>query len=425
MSILIGIGLIVLALYGAPLFTIIGGVALLAFYSVNQSQVSVILELYRLASTPVLIAIPLFTFAGYVLAESGTPKRLIQLSRALVGWMPGGLALVTVLTCAVFTAFTGATGVTIIALGGLLFPVLLKDAYSERFSLGLITSSGNIGLLFPPSLPIILYGLVAQVSVDQLFAAGLIPGLLIIAVMGSYVVLYARKGSLTTHKFSWSVLGRAFIDAVWEVPLPFIIIIGIYGGFFTASEAAAITAFYVLVVEFFIYRDLSLTKDLSGIIRDSMVLVGGVLIILGSALGLANYMIDAQIPMKILGFMQTFIHSKLVFLLTLNIFLLLVGAMLDIFSAILVVVPLLIPIATSFGVHPLHLGVIFITNLSIGYLTPPVGMNLFIASFRFNKSVLQLYAASLPFLGLLLLALLVITYVPELSLWLVRVFGIQ
>lgn len=422
---IVALFLIIIALSGAPLFAVIGAIALFAFHVAGTDSVAVILEMYRLASTPILIAIPLFTFAGYLLAESNTPHRLIRLSRALVGWMPGGLALVTIFTCSIFTAFTGATGVTIIALGGLLYPVLLEDRYKEQFTLGLITSSGNIGLLFPPSLPIILYALVAQVSVDQLFVAGFIPGLIILLVLAIYITIYAYREKIPTHSFSFKEIFIAMKESLWEIPLPFIIIIGIYGGYFTASEAAAITAFYVFVVEFFIYGDLSLRTDLSRIVRESMVLVGGVLIILGSALGLASYMIDAQIPMKILGFMQTFLHSKIMFLLTLNVFLLVVGAMLDIFSATLVVVPLLIPIAASFGVHPLHLGVIFITNLSIGYLTPPVGMNLFIASFRFEKSILRLYMASLPFLGLLLIALLLITYIPDLSLWLVTYLGIK
>lgn len=413
-----------LAMYGAPLFAVIGACALFAFHLADISPVAVILEMYRLASMPVLIAIPLFTFAGYTLAESGTPGRLIAFTRALVGWMPGGIALVTIMVCSVFTAFTGATGVTIIALGGLLYPVLIRDRYSENFSLGLITSSGNIGLLLPPALPVILYALVAQVSVDQLFAAGFLPSLLILMVFSIYIFGYSRRLKLPTYRFSLGELARTIRQAGWELPLPCLIIGGIYGGFFTASEAAAITAFYVLIVEFFIYRDVSIRRDLPRIVQESMVLVGGVLIILGSALGLASYMIDARIPMEILAVMETFIQSKFAFLLMLNVFLLLVGAILDIFSATIVVVPLLIPIAANFGVHPLHLGVIFITNLSIGYLTPPVGMNLFIASFRFDKSILTLYWAAMPFLLLLLAALAVITYFPELSLWLVQILGI-
>lgn len=416
---------IILALYGAPLFTVIGGIALVGFVTSDTSPVAVILEMYRLASMPVIIAIPLFTFAGYIMSESKTPQRLVNLSRAIVGWIPGGIAFVTILTCAIFTAFTGATGVTIIALGGLLYPVLLKDSYSSSFSLGLITSSGNIGLFIPPSLPIILYGLIAQVSIDQLFTASILPGILITTIMSAYVFTIAKINKIATRKFSGKALWLALKSAAWEIPLPFVIMIGIYGGYFTASEAAAITAFYVFVIEFFIYRDLSIKKDLPRVVEESMVLVGGVLIILGTALGLASYMIDAMIPMKILGFMKEFIHSKLMFLITLNVFLLIVGALLDIFSSILVVVPLIIPIAKSFGVPPLHLGVIFITNLSIGYLTPPIGMNLFIASFRFKKSILQLYKASLPFLILLLIALFFITYFPELSLFLVKYLAVK
>lgn len=423
-TILIILLILFLALYGTPLFVVIAGIALVAFTMADISTVGVIVELYRLASTPVLLAIPLFTLAGYIMAESRAPIRLIDLSRALVGWIPGGLALVTVISCAIFTAFTGATGVTIIALGGLLFPVLLQDKYSDQFSVGLITGAGNIGVLFPPSLPIILYGLIANVSVDQLFAAGIIPGLVILIIIGLYSYTYARKNHVPVHEFSWSNLLQAVRQAIWEIPLPFIILIGIYGGFFTATEAAAITAFYVLVIEVFVYRDIPL-KKLPQILSDAMVLVGAVLVILGAALGLSSYMIDAQIPLKILHFMQQFIQSKLLFLFTLNIFLLIVGALLDIFSATLVVVPLILPIATSFGIHPLHLGIIFLTNLSIGYLTPPVGMNLFIASYRFERPILHLYKATLPILLLLLLALMIITYIPGLSLWMVDLLHIK
>ncbi len=435
LSSVIAVVILLLALYGTPLFLILGGIALIAFFMSGYGADAgplVIMPMYDIVSSqPVLLAIPLFTFAGYLMAESKTPQRLIDLARALVGWMPGGIAMVTLMTCAVFTAFTGATGVTIIALGGLLYPVLLNDKYTEKFSLGLITGAGNIGLLFPPSLPIILYALVVPkdggmgVSVDQLFAAGVLPGFLILLILGLYVFIYAKKENIPTHPFKWNNVITSFKNAAWEVPLPFIIVIGIYGGFFTATEAAAITAFYVFIVEVFIYKDISFTKDLPRVVNDAMVLTGGVLVILGTAMGLANFMIDAQIPMKILDMMRVFISSKLMFLLTLNIFLLIVGFLLDIFSAILVVVPLVAPIAAEFGVNPVHLGIVFLTNLGIGYLTPPVGMNLFIASFRFNKPVLTLYRAALPFLFLLLVALGIITYWPELSLVLVRFFNIS
>jgi len=421
---LIALLLLLFALFGTALFVIIAAIALLAFYFEGIDSSAVIIELYRLANQPVLLAIPLFTFAGYMLAESNTPKRLVNLSRAFLGWIPGGLAIVTLISCAIFTAFTGASGVTIIALGGILYPVLTQEKYPEKFNLGILTASGNLGLLFPPSLPIILYGLVAGTSIDKLFIAGIIPGLLMIALLSIYSVSSMKKVNPVTEPFTWNKAGKAIKEAAWEIPLPIIILVGIYGGFFTATEAAAVTAFYVLIIEVFIYKDISLTKDLPKVMKDSMVLVGGILVILSAALGLANYMVDAEIPMQILEWMQTFITTKLGFLLVLNIFLLIVGALMDIFSAIMVVVPLIIPIAAEFGVDPVHLGVIFLANLGIGYSTPPVGMNLFIASFRFGKPVLKLYAATVPFLIILLIALLLITYIPELSLWLVEFMGV-
>ena len=326
-------------------------------------------------------------------------------------------------SCAIFTALTGASGVTIIALGGLLYPVLQKENYPEKFNLGILTASGNLGLLFPPSLPIILYGLISGTSIDKLFIAGIIPGLLMVTLMSIYSVNRMKKVNPSTEPFSAKKAWKATKDAAWEIPLPFIILVGIYGGFFTVTEAAAVTAFYVLIVEVFIYKEVSLTKGLPKVMKDSMILVGGILVILSAAMGLANYMIYDEIPMQILEWMKTFITSKVAFLLVLNLFLLVVGALLDIFSAILVVVPLIIPIALSFGVDPVHLGIIFLTNLEIGYLTPPVGLNLFISSYRFNESVVSLYVASLPFLFLLLLALVAITYLPVISLFLVRLFG--
>ncbi|MCC7431780.1 TRAP transporter large permease subunit [bacterium] len=422
MTILLTLLIIIFALSGTPLFVVIGATALLCYNVFELESWGIFIEFYRIASVPTLLAIPLFTFAGFLLAESNAPKRLVNFTKALIGWIPGGIAIVSLISCAIFTAFTGASGVTIIALGGLLYPILQKENYSEKFTLGLLTSSGSLGLLFPPSLPIILYGLVSQTNIDDLFLAGIVPGMLLIVILGIYSTKSASVSHVEKTKFSISEIIRTGKEILWEMPLPFIILIGIYGGFFTATEAAAITAFYVFIVEVFVYKDLSLTKQVPKIMVESMTLVGAIIIILGCALGLTNFLIDEQIPMKILDLMRNFITNKFVFLIVLNIFLLIVGCLMDIFSAIVVVVPLIVPIAKEFGVDPVHLGIIFLTNLEIGYLTPPVGLNLFIASSRFKKPIVSLYLASLPFIFLLLIALLLITYFPELSLFLVNFF---
>jgi C4-dicarboxylate transporter DctM subunit len=436
LGVLEGILLAACAFLGAPLFSIIGAVALLAFHSAEIDTSAIIVEMYRLASQPALVAIPLFTFAGYLLAESKTPKRLVALSQALFGWIPGGLAVVALVSCAVFTAFTGASGVTIVALGGLLYPILIQEGYGEKFSLGLLTTSGSLGLLFPPSLPLILYSMVASnsrslggnapdVTIDKLFVAGILPGILLVVVLSVYSIRQGKKARVPTIPFSWNRVARALKDAAWEIPMPFLIIGGIYGGFFTATEAAAVTAFYVLVVEVFVYRDISLTGDLPRIMVESMVLVGAILVILGCAMGLTNYLIDEEVPMKLFALIQKLISSREVFLVLLNIFLLIVGMMMDIFSAIVVVVPLIIPIATAYQINPVHLGIIFLANLEIGYLTPPVGLNLFISSFRFEKPVATVVRAVLPYIGILLAALAVITYIPGFSLWLVQLLHIK
>ncbi len=421
-TLLIAAGFILLALLGAPLFIIIAAIALLSFYFAGIDTSAVVIELYRLANAPTLIAIPLFTFAGYLLAESNAPQRLVGVARALFGWLPGGLAIVALFACAFFTAFTGASGVTIVALGGLLLPVMLKENYGKNFSLGLMTSSGSLGLLFPPSLPIILYGFIAGVSVDQLFLAGILPGIFIILLLSVYSGRRGIAFKVIRTPFELRNVLTAFRKAAWEIPLPLIILVGIYGGFFTVTEAAAMTAFYVLIVEVLIYRDLKLGK-LPAVMKESMVLVGAILIILGSAMGLTNYLIDEQIPQKMFAFVEQYVDNRLVFLILLNLMLLAVGAMMDIFSAIIVVVPLIIPIAQEFGIHPVHLGIIFLANLEIGYFTPPVGINLFISSYRFKETVVQLYKSTFPFLLIYLAALLVITYFPQLSLFLVELFG--
>ena len=414
------VALVVAAFFGLPLFVVIGAGALLAFYATGIDAAAVIVETYRLTSSSTLITIPLFTLAGVVLAASQAPVRLLRVFNAALGWMPGGLAVVALVSCAFFTAFTGASGVTILAIGCLLYPLLRKEGYQERFSLGLLTSSGSLGLLFPPSLPIILYGIVARTSIDQLFLAGIVPGFVLIVILSLYAMARGYASHVGRAPFSVVELGRAALAAAWDLPLPLIILGGIYTGLTTASEAAALVAAYVLLVEVVIYRDLSLFTDIPRLMREGMVLVGSILVILGCALGLTNFLVDEQVPMHLLELMRGFIHSKVVFLLWLNLFLLVVGAMMDIFSAIMVVVPLILPIATNFGVDPVHLGIIFLTNLEIGYCTPPVGINLFIACSRFDKPVLTLYWSSVPFLLLMLVGLAFITYLPGLSLWLVH-----
>lgn len=415
---------IVIALLGAPLFMLFGAIALYSFHHAGIDTSAIMIEFYRMASAPTLITIPLFTFAGYLMAESGTPRRLVNVAQAFVGWLPGGLAIVTIFSCAFFTAFTGASGVTIIALGGLLYPILVKEHYDDKFSLGLVTSCGSLGLLFPPSLPLILYGLVATVSIDKLFIAGILPGIVLMVALSLYGVYFGAKKEVKKIPFHFPNVWKSLREAIWEVPLPFLILGGIYGGFITASEAAAVTALYVFIVEVFIYRDLKLFSDVPRVIRESMVLVGGILIILGVALGMTNYIVDAQVPMKIFDWVSQYITSQFMFLLLLNIFLLIVGCLMDIFSATIVVVPIITPIAYKFGVDPVHLGIIFLTNLEIGYLTPPVGLNLFISSFRFKRSIFELYRIAIPYLIILILCLIIITYVPWLSLVLLKTLGV-
>jgi C4-dicarboxylate transporter DctM subunit len=411
-------GIFFLAILGVPLFIIMSLAALVAFTFSGVEVSAVAQEFYRISSAPTLMTIPLFTFAGYLMAESKSPQRLLKLAETGLGWLPGGISIVALVVCAFFTAFTGASGVTIIALGGLIYPILIKDGYSEKYSLGMVTASGSLGLLFPPSLPIILYGLVAKVDIDKLFKAGIVPGLVIMVILSIWAVYNGPKHAVgTKNTFILKNFIEALKEAWLEALLPIAVLIGIYGGFVTVTEAAAFTALYVFVIEVFIYKDLSLTKDVPKVIVDSMSLVGGILLILCCALGFTNFLVDEEIPLKIFSLMKEFIHDKYTFLLFLNIFLLIVGCLMDIFSAIVVVVPLILPIARDFGVDPIHLAIIFLANLEIGYLTPPVGINLFIASFRFNRPITELYKSALPFLILLFIALMIITYIPSLSLF--------
>ena len=376
------------------------------------------LELLSIADMPILIAIPLFTFAGYLLSESNAPKRLVRLTGAMLGWMPGGLAIVCLAACAFFTAFTGASGVTIIALGAILYPALQHDGYPDKFNLGLVTSSGSLGLLFAPSLPLILYGVVAEVSIEELFLAGILPGLVMLAMLSGYSLWVNRGNRKPLSSFSFRELGAALREAIWELPLPVVVLGGIYSGYFAVSEAAAITALYVLIVEVFIMREIRYI-ELPNIIRSSMVLVGGILIILGASLASTNYMISAGVPEMLFGIVESMVSSQVTFLLLLLVFLLILGAILDIFSAIVLVVPLILPIAAGYDVNPIHLGIVFLAAMQLGYLTPPVGLNLFIASYRFEKPIMHVYSATFPFLVILLLSVILITFWPQLSLWLV------
>jgi len=422
---LFAITMIVLALLGVPLFVIVAAGALAGYYSSGIDLQAFATEIYRLAEMPVLSAIPLFTFAGYMLGESKAPQRLVRLTDAAIGWMPGGLAVVALLACAMFTAFTGASGVTIVALGALLYPALKEAHYPENFNLGLITSSGSLGLLFAPSVPLILYGIIAQqqeaahnLSIGDMFLAGILPGLLMVVLLVAWSFTVSRKIDRKIQDFNWKELGKAVRESGWELPLPVAVLGGVYSGYFAVSEVAAVTALYVFIVEVFIRKEINL-KQLPAVMRESMVLVGAILIILGASLASTNYFIDAQIPSKLFSFIHTHVDSKITFLILLNIFLLILGAMLDIFSAIVLMVPLILPVAVAYGVNPIHLGIIFLANMQIGYFTPPVGMNLFIASFRFDQPVSVLYRATLPFFFILLFAVLIITYWPELSLVLV------
>lgn len=415
MSAFVAVALILLTLLGAPLFAIIGAGAFAGFERQGIDLSVVAIEFFGLSETPVLVAIPLFAFAGFLLSEGQAPARLVRLSQALLGWLPGGLAIVSLCACAVFTAFTGASGVTIIALGALLYPALTQVGYDERFNLGLITSSGSLGLLFAPSLPLILYGIVAELAIDDLFLAGVLPGLLMIAVLSIYCYWRNRKLRYVVIDGSWSAAWRAIVAARWDLPLPIVVLGGIYSGFFAVSEAAAVTALYVVLVELVILREVA-WSELPRIMRESTVLVGAILAILGVSLASTNLMIDTGVPQRLFELVSAYVTGPTTFLIVLLVFLLILGAILDIFSATVLVVPLLLPIAAQYGIDPIHLGIVFLAAMELGYLTPPVGLNLFIASHRFNKDITEIYSATQPFLIVSLLAVIIIAFWPDLSL---------
>ena len=421
MGLLIGIGLVGFALLGGALFVLLGGTSIIGYAMAGEPISTILIDFNRLTRNSTILIIPLFTFAGYIIAEGKAPQRLVAFARASVGWLPGGIAVVILGTCAFFTTFTGASGVTIVALGGLTYPIL-RQTYNEKFSLGLITASGSIGLLFPPSVPLILYAIVAQVRIDTMFLAGIIPGLIILSVLSVYCCGWSFFKKMETTPFDGKVFLQTLWDAKWEILLPFVVLGGYLSGIVTLDEAAALTVIYACVVEIGIHRSISL-KVLPRIVKESTILVGAILIILGIALGLTNYLITLDVPTTVLDWIQSTTQSRIITLIGLNIFLLIVGCLMDIFSAIIIVVPLLLPIAEQFGIDKAHLGIIVLTNLEIGYLTPPVGMNLFISSMKFDRSVVMLYRSVLLFIALLLVALVLVTYIPDLSLWLPRVLG--
>ncbi|MBI4477120.1 MAG: TRAP transporter large permease subunit [Acidobacteria bacterium] len=400
------------AALGAPIFVLLGGAAVVLFMVQGSKPIVPLIAAYAQLTSPTMATIPLFTLAGFLFAEGRASDRLLRLFRAWFGWIPGGTAVVTALLCAFFTAFTGGSGVTILALGGLLFPALLADRYSDRFSLGLLTASGSLGLLFPPALPLILYGIVANIPIEDLFVAGIVPGLLMLGLMAA---LGVREGLATGAKrarFNIREALAALWVAKWELLLPVVILTSLLGGLATAVESAALAALYAFVIQRYIHRDLPGTSAVVRTVGECVALVGGVLIILAVAVGLTNYLVDAQVPAQLIAWTEANVHARAIFLLGLNGLLLVVGCLMDIFSAIVVVVPLIVPIASLFDVDPVHLGIIFIANLELGYLTPPVGLNLFLSAYRFNRPVLEVARASLPMLVILAIGVLLITYVP-------------
>jgi C4-dicarboxylate transporter DctM subunit len=410
------------AIAGAPIFVLLGGSALFLFLTQGDKPARLLVDSYQQLTSTDLPAIPLFTLAGFLLAEGKASARLLRLFRAIVGWMPGGTAVVTATLCAFFTTFTGGSGVTILALGGLLLPALVGDGYRERFSLGLLTASGSLGLLFPPALPLILYGIVASVPLGDLFLGGLLPGLLMLGLLAALGVREGLRSGAGRVPFRWQEATAAAWNAKWELLLPVVVLGSLLSGA-TTVQSSALAALYALLVQRFVHRDLPSFGDLRRVISDCISIVGGVLVILAVAVGFTNYLIDAQVPKALVDWTRENIHSPVMFLLILNLVLLVVGCLMDIFTAIIVVVPLIVPIAQNFGVNGVHLGIIFVANLELGYLTPPVGLNLFLSSYRFKKPVLEIARASFPMLVILGIGVLFITYVPWLTLGLLQWLG--
>jgi tripartite ATP-independent transporter DctM subunit len=422
--------LLVSVALGAPIFTALGGAALILLWTAGEPVSPVPLKQYQLTVNPTLPSIPLFTLAGYFLAESGAAKRLVRLFQALFGSMRGGPAIVTTLVCAFFTSFTGASGATILALGGVLMPVLLAAKYSERSSLGLLTGAGSLGMLFPPCLPPILYAIIASsggtgvsISIEEMFQGGFLPGVLLVGLTAWWGIREGRRaGHDGRQKFDWAEARAAAWVTKWELLVPVVALTALFGGFATPVEAAALTAMYTFLVAVVVHRDLNLFRDVPRVMTECGLLVGGVMLILGVALGFTHYLVDAQIPDAAVAWATATIHSKWVFLLGLNVVLLVVGGLVEIYAAIVVVVPLLVPVGLAFGIDPIHLGIIFLANMELGFLAPPVGLNLLLASYRFNKPMSEVTRASLPMLGVMVIGVLLITYVPWLTTWLPSVF---
>jgi tripartite ATP-independent transporter DctM subunit len=411
------------AAVGAPIFVLLGGAAVVLFMSAGVTPATVLVETYALSVSPTLPAIPLFTLAGFFLAEGAASTRLLRVFRAWFGWIPGGTAVVCAFLCSFFTVFTGGSGVTILALGGVLFPALIRDGYRERFALGLMTAAGSLGLLLPPALPLILYGVVAQIPIEDLFIGGILPGLLLTTMIAAWGVREGIVSGARRQAFDLPEGLRSIWAAKWELAMPFVVLIAMFSGFATAVEASALVAVYALVGQTLVHRDLSVRHDLLRVLTECAVVVGGVLIILGVAVGFTNYLVGAEVPAKMLAWSQQHIASRGVFLLVLNLFLLAVGWLMEIFAAIVVVVPLIVPLGDAFGIHPVHLGIIFIANLELGFLTPLVGINIFLASYRFNRPVLEVARAALPMMAILGIGVLLITYVPWLTLGLLTLLG--
>ena len=410
------------AFIGTPIFVILSGFTLLQFLGSGGALEVVPDEAYAMLSQPLVPALPLFTVAGFILSESKAGERLIALFQAWFGWFRGGLPVMAVLLCAFFTTFTGASGVTILALGGLLLYMLQRNGYRERFSIGLLTSAGSIGLLFPPALPIIMYGVIAQIDIRQLFVGGFLPGVLMVlalAALGIFQALRRRPDAATGQdsarpRFHLRPALQAARAAAWELALPVIVVALYFGGITTLVETAAAATIYVLLVATVVHRDIAL-RALPRVLAKCTPIIGGVMVILALAKGLSYFMVDAEVPTSLAAWVTGAISSRLLFLILLNLTLLVAGALMDIFSAIVVLAPLLIPLGVSYGIHPVHLGIIFLANLELGYLTPPVGINLFLASYRFEKDLVSVYRTVVPFLLILLVVVLVITYAPILT----------